>query len=394
MTISQPNFSNRTVIQVTAIPLTASRFLLPLAQALRQNGYSVHFATGAGAEQETIRAAGFPVHTIAITRRFYAPVNFLAFLQLVALLRQQRCQIMHAHTPVAGLLGRLAARLAGVPIILYTLHGTAWDQGTWLRTRLYTLAEWLGSSVTDRVFVLNDQDERELIERKYYKPSQITNLGVGGSGINLQRFDPQTISDETRNHLRQTFGIPYGAPVIGYLGRTVREKGILELLQAFVLIQRQIPSAQLVIAGGAVIGEWDAIHESDIMTALSGRRDLRQQVHLTGFREDVPALLSLMDVVVLPSWREGFGMALAEAGAMGLPVVATRTRGGQRAVVHGETGFLVPLHQPKLLAAALTTILTYPTLAQRMGEAGRQRAIAHFSQEQTIARQLAVYREM
>ena len=382
------------ILQVTSVPLTAWVFLLPLAQALRRTGFTVHFATGPGQEQAVLRSAGFSAYTVDIDRHIAAPGNLLALGQLMVLLRKEHYRVVHAHTPVAGLLARLAGRLAGVPVVLYTLHGSDWGHGATPRSSLYTLAEWLGARCTDRVFVLNGQDEHELVERGFFRPAQVTNLGVGGCGVDLARFDPEAVPAETRQAFRGSLGIPDGVPVIGYLGRTAREKGFLDLLEAFVVVRRGCPAVHLLVAGGNVDGERGAASECEIMAALDSDADLRRQVHITGWRSDVPELLSVMDVLALPSWREGFGMALAEAGAMNLPVVATRTRGGEQAVVHGETGLLVPVRQPGLLAEALVSILGNPALARRMGQAGQRRAREHFSQQASLARQLAVYREI
>ena len=382
------------ILQVTSVPLTAQVFLLPLAQALHRVGFTVHFASGPGQEQAVLRSAGFSAYTVAIDRHIAASGNLRALGQLVTLLRKEHYQIVHAHTPVAGLLARLAGRLAGVPTVLYTLHGSDWGHGPTPRTCLYTLAEWLGARCTDRVFVLNGQDEQELVERGFYQPTQVTNLGVGGCGVDLARFDPVTLPLDAKEAMRNSLGIPIEVPVIGYLGRTAREKGFLDLLEAFVVVRSGCPAVHLLVAGGSVDGRCGAVGEGEIMAALNGDSDLRQQVHITGWRVDVPELLSAMDVLALPSWREGFGMALAEAGAMKLPVVATRTRGGEEAVAHGESGLLVPAHQPGLLAEALLSILSDPALARRMGQAGQRRAREHFSQQVSLARQLAVYREI
>ena len=388
------NPNRRKVLQVTAIPITAAQFLLPLARALRDRGYSIHFASGPGEGQAELAAAGFPVHTAPLSRRISAPSNLAALRHLTLLLRRERFGVLHAHTPIAGLVARLAAQAAGTEAVLYTLHGSVWGDGSALRTHVYTLAERLGALCTDRVFVLNGRDGQDLIQRRMYRASQVTNLGVGGSGVDLERFHPAAVPPASTARLRAALGIPAGSPVIGYLGRTAREKGLLDLVQAFVLVQHRHPGAHLLLAGGALEGERDAASEAEILAALDGHGGLRSQIHLTGFRSDVPDLLSLATVVALPSWREGFGLALAEAGAMGLPVVATRTRGGEQAVTDGQNGLLVPVRRPDLLAEALSAILADPRLARRLGQAGRQRAVADFGQAATVARQLTVYEEL
>jgi glycosyltransferase involved in cell wall biosynthesis len=384
--------STTRVLQVTAIPLTAARFLLPLANGLRQDGVEVHFACGPGPEATALQEAGYAVHVVPLDRRLPSPNNSRALVELMALQRRLRCRVVHAHTPVAGLVGRVAARLALTPVVFFTLHGSVWgDGGPRWRTRLFTWAEAMGAACTDHVFVLNDRDRAALLAQRLYCAGQMTNLGVGGGGVDLNRFDRRRLAPDSRAAIRASLGIDAQAPVIGYLGRIVREKGILDLVDAFVDVARVLPTVHLVLAGGAVTGEWDALGEEEIRNraASSG---IASRIHLTGFRADTPELLSAMDVVALPSWREGFGLALAEAGAMELPVVATDTPGGAQAVAHGSTGWLVPVRSPALLGAALATILTQPALAQAMGRCGRARAESMFSQQLVVDRQLAVYR--
>ena len=382
------------VLQVTAIPLTAARFLLPLANGLRNDGCVVHFACSEGPERPELTAAGFPVQTVAIDRRIRTVHNLPALARLTELMRRQRYDAVHAHTPVAGLLARVAARLAGVPVVLYTLHGSVWNEGDSVRSRLFSLAERTGAACTDHAFVLNEYDGDELTRRGFYKPDQITVLGVGGGGVNLDRFRREALPADAGITMRSELGIPAGVQVIGFLGRVVREKGILDLLEAFVAVSRQIPDVHLVLAGGTVVGEWDAVSEDEMFAAVDHDGDLWSRVHITGFRDDAPHLLTAMDVVVLPSWREGFGMALAEAGAMGIPVIGTDTPGGKAAIVHDENGLLIPVRRPQELAGAITSVLTQPSLAKRLGEAGRSHAVARFGQQRTIERQLEVYRRL
>ena len=386
--------SKPTVLQVTAIPLTASRFLLPLANGLRDDGFDVHFACSDGPERPKLTTAGFTVHTIAIDRRIRTVRNLPALARLADLMRRQQYDAVHAHTPVAGLLARVAARMAGVPVVLYTLHGSVWNEGDSLRSRLFSLAERTGAACTDHAFVLNEDDARELAHRGFYAKDRITVLGVGGGGVDLNRFRRDALPVDAGLAMRSELGVPAGVPVIGYLGRIVREKGILDLLQAFAAVSKQIPDVHLVLAGGTVVGEWDAVGEAEMLAAIDHDSDLWSRVHITGFRDDVPHLLATMNVVVLPSWREGFGMALAEAGAMEIPVVGTDTPGGKAAIVHGENGLLIPVQQPETLTNALIAVLTQPNLAQRLGQAGRSHAVTRFGQQRTIERQLEVYRRL
>jgi glycosyltransferase involved in cell wall biosynthesis len=208
-----------------------------------------------------------------------------------------------------------------------------------------------------------------------------------GNGVDLKRFDPSAVSAARLAALRDDLGIPEGSLVVGAVGRLVAEKGYRELFAAAGEVRRAMPKTRFVVLGAPDVGKADAITSSEIERA-------KKDVIFTGWVDDVRDLLALMDVFVLPSWREGQPVSAIEASAMARPLVVTDIRGCREVVTDGEDGLLVPPRDPKALAAAITRLLSDASLRDRLGKAARKRAATHFD-EQKIANKLVFeYRKL
>jgi len=194
--------------------------------------------------------------------------------------------------------------------------------------------------------------------------------GVDSEG----RFHPKIETEEVRAARRRSFGIPPEALVIGYVGRIVRDKGVGELVEAWEQLAREFPQLHML-----VVGEFEP--QDPVPAAVEQTLRATERIHLAGFSTDTPSLYAAMDVVVLPSYREGMGLVLLEAGAMGLPVVATRIPGIVDAVLEGKTGTLVPPRDPSALAEAIRKYLRDPELRLQHGLLGRERVVRDFRPE-------------
>jgi glycosyltransferase involved in cell wall biosynthesis len=197
------------------------------------------------------------------------------------------------------------------------------------------------------------------------------------------RFDPSRITDNARAGIRADSGVPANAVLIGFVGRVVRDKGVVELAQAWTMLREEYPEIHLF-----VVGPFESQDPVPIETETLLRLDPR--VHLLGEQSNLPPLYRAMDVVALPTYREGLPNVLLEAAAMELPVVATRIPGCVDAVNDGVTGTLVPPADPDALARALRRYLDDPALRRRHGEAARERVLAKFRPEAIWA---ATYQE-
>ena len=293
--------------------------------------------------------------------------------------------MLHAHTPIAALLGRIAARIAGVPMVVYTAHGFYFhdDMGAAPKA-IFSWLEWLGGRITDLLFTQSEEDARTAIAKNFLPAARVLAIG---NGVDINAFDPART--QTRAAMRAAWGIPPDAVVIGMIGRMVAEKGYGEYLN----------SAKTVVAQGfpvffLAVGERLASdHAAGINAQLSAAKSaLGERLILTGLRGDIPELLAAMDVFTLPSYREGMPRTIIEAMLMAKPVVATNIRGSREEVVAGETGLLVPVRDAAALAQAFVTLINDAGLRTRLGQSGRARALTLYDETKVVARQIAAIR--
>lgn len=340
---------------------------------MRERGYVVHVVSSPGPDLERFASLhGATPHAVHMTRRITPLRDLAAVLALARLLRRLRPTIVHTHTPKGGLVGMLAAGLAGVPVRIYHLRGLAWRPEEGLRLRLLRVTERVSCRLAHRVFAVSRGLRQAAIAQGLCEPHKIRVLeGGSGNGVDAEvRFDPRRY-EEVRVTTRRRLGIPGDARVVGFVGRLTRDKGIVELAAAWHEVQRTFPDAHLLLVGP--IEEGDPVPPG-VLAGLEGD----PRVHATGLDWETPPLYGAMDVVALPTYREGFPNVPLEAAAMELPVVATRIPGCDEAVESGVTGTLVPVGDVAALAEALSAYLADPELRRRHGVAGRQRVLREF----------------
>ena len=305
-----------------------------------------------------------------LVRRISPWHDFLATLRLRRVMRTGRYDIVHTHSSKAGILGRLAARWAGVPVIVHTAHGWGFnDEQPWYVYWLYVVLERVCAPFTGALVVVGAPNRDKGLKLGIGRPEQYRLIR---SGIEVQAFrDVRTTRDEARRRL----GLPADAFVIGSVGRLEGQKAPLDLLAAFAPVAAEHPEAHLVYVGE---GSWRGELEAAIARAgLSGR------VHLAGLRRDVPELLRAFDVFALASRWEGLPRVFPQAMAAGLPIVATRVDGAPDAVTPGENGWLVDVGDTAAMAKVLRALADDPAMARRMGAAGRAR-VDEFSVERMV----------
>jgi glycosyltransferase involved in cell wall biosynthesis len=270
-------------------------------------------------------------------------------------------------------LGQVAARIAGVPIIVNTVHGY-YFHGNMRRLlrESYVFLERIAGRHSDLVLSQNAEDIQTAIQEGICHAAKIRYLG---NGIDIRRFCRERISDDVKNKTRHSLGIPVQGPVVGFVGRLVREKGLPELLSAISTVVQGFPDLSLLI-----IGPVDHDKPDYLTPMVAEEYGLQHTCVFTGMRQDMPELYSLMDVFVLPSHREGFPRSPMEASAMRVPCVVTDIRGCREAVEHGRNGLLVPLGDTGALATAITEILNDGVRSRQMGEIGRQIAEERFDE--------------
>lgn len=284
-----------------------------------------------------------------------------ALFNLRRMMRAGRYDIVHTHSSKAGVLGRLAAKMAGVPLIVHTVHGWSFhDQMSPRKRQFYVALEKIGHACSHASIVVSPKDIEKGVMVGIGRPEDYT---VIRSGIELERFGhPQVAPEEMRRQL----GIPAGALVIGSVTRLSPQKAPLDLIEAFAQIQQELPDVWLVVVGdGPLRAE---VEQRIAELSLHGR------VMLTGLRRDIPELMSAFDLFVLSSLWEGLPRVLPQAMATGLPIVCTQADGSAEAIKEGHNGFLVPPGQPHALAEKAIQLLQNEPLRREMGIHGRDLA--------------------
>ena len=366
------------VAHIATVDMSLRYMLLAQLKHLQALGYEVCGISAPGPEVPFIIGAGIRYLPVPMTRRMTPAADLLSLIRLYRIMRREGFTIVHTHTPKAALLGQVAARLARIPIIINTVHGFYFhERMPSFQRRFYVALEKI-SDLSDLVLSQNQEDIRTAIEEKIHSPSKIKHLG---NGVDVDRFGRSRISSRKLRVLRSELRLPENIPVVGYAGRLVVEKGILELMEAARIIRQEIGGVKFLIIGPVDDDKPDALTPE-----IASQFGLGDVCVFTGRRHDMPELYGLMDVLVLPSHREGLPRSPMEASLMGIPSVVTDIRGCREVIRDGVNGRIVPLGDVQALANAILDLLCNPGKARSMGEAARRIGLAHFDERRVHAK--------
>ncbi len=351
------------VLTTTAGGLGQSVLSMILGLDPKQFEVAVSFGPGYPMDQ---RFVDHGVHVFPVRmRRGLSLTNLLGFWDLYCLFRRERFDVVHAHSSIAGLLARLAARLAQVPVIIFTLHGYAtldYEQSSF-RSLLW-IVEKLLDRCTDYYVAICAYVERSWVQRGIVSSERVTVIYNG--------VDPESILRPIdQDQKRKSLNLSLKAPVIGTIGLLEPQKGTEYLIRAIPQVVESFPESRFVVIGDGPLYER--------LKKLAEELGISSYLYLLGWRDDATNLLGIMDIFCLPSLREGFSVALLEAMTYAKPIIATQVAGNPEAVSHGETGLLVPTHDPYALSKAILYFLGSPEIAQEMGRRGRARLMERFT---------------
>jgi glycosyltransferase involved in cell wall biosynthesis len=363
------------------VDFTLKRFLLPLIDGMQAQGWSVTAICSDGPEIGSLKQKGYRIHTQPISRTLNPLSAIRSTFALVRRFREERFDVVHVHTPVAALIGRVAARIAGIPLVVYTAHGFYFhDEMPSLKRRLFVMLERFAGRFTDLLFSQSAEDAEDAVQEGIALRENVLAIG---NGVDVARFDPVKVG--AGDTARESLGIPRDAFVVGMIGRQVKEKGVADYLAAAKIVAAQNPQAWFLLVGERLASD----HASGVEAELAAARAaLGERLVTPGLRSDVPELLAAMDLFCLPSWREGMPRTIIEAMMMAKPVLATAIRGAREEVVTELTGLLVPTRSPQALAAAMERFIGDREWARRLGNAGRQRALLLYDENKVVALQL------
>lgn len=374
------------LVHLTTTDMSLDWLLGPQLEAFGAAGYDVVGVSAPGPHVAALRARGVRHLALSSATRSMDPVrDGRAFAELLGVLRRLRPTILHTHNPKPGLYGRLAGRLAGVPVVVNTVHGLyALPEDRLAKRALVYGLERLAATWSQAELVQNPED-LETLARIGVRREQLVLLG---NGIDLDRFDPASLPAGARDRAREAMGVGPDEVVVGLVGRLVAEKGYREVFEAARLLRSRLPHVRFVVIGPDDPDKADGIGRDELAAAQA------HGVVVLGRRDDVELLYPGMDLYVLASHREGFPRSAMEAAAMGLAIVATDIRGCRQVVDDGRSGVLVPVADVPALTEAIGWLATEPDVRRAMGATGRNRAVAHFDQEVVIDTTLATYERL
>ena len=363
--------------RISTVPFYVAAQLKHQITFLGQQGAKVAVVSRDEQEQSEFDGlTGVSYYAIDIPRAIAPWRDFKALIQLILFFRKQKIQLAHSTTPKAGLLSAVAAFLANVPIRLHTFTGQQWVTMRGVKRWLSRFSDLLIGKLNTRCYTDSPGQRQYLIDEKLLAADRLLVLGAGSlAGVDIRRFSHERFPPVERRTLRESLNIPALAPVLLFIGRITIDKGVRELLLAFQNLKERGSDAHLVF-----VGRFDA--DSGVEGNVS-QDDLKniQDVHFAGYTEIPEAYMAITDILCLPSYREGFGTVVIEAAAMGVPTIGTNIYGLSDAIVHNETGILVPPRDVDALTDALKQLLADGQLRATMGAAARRRAQEVFDAE-------------
>ncbi|MBX0313287.1 glycosyltransferase family 4 protein [Planococcus glaciei] len=372
------------ILQVCAIDFTVDRLLKPIILESMEKGYEVHNACTDEGLFPQLESQGLVMKNIAIDRKISPLSNLKSIKAFVKLMKKEKYDIVHVHTPVAALLARVAAKLAGQKNVIYTAHGFYFHDEMKPRVYklFYSIEKYAAKWMTDWLLLQSIEDYKLALNDNFSPKERTIHLS---NGVDIwNRFNPQVLTGSKLS--RQEIGLEEDDVVFTFIGRLVREKGIFELIQAFNKLHEKNPKTKLLLIGGLLESERD-------QTSFELLQELLKSpgVHHLGFRNDTPELLSLSDVFVLPSHREGLPRSIIEAMGLGLPVIASNIRGCREEVFPNENGFLFEKENVNELYKVMSDLAANEDMRKQFSIRSREIVEESFDERKVLAKQIALF---
>ncbi|MCI5165707.1 MAG: glycosyltransferase family 1 protein [Candidatus Electrothrix sp. GM3_4] len=338
---------------------------------MEERGIEVHVIASSGQLLDIFsKNEGVAVHPVEMLRAISPLRDIIAIWRICILFKHYQPDIIHAHTPKGGLLGMLAAFFSQTPVRIYTVHGLPYVTATGIKRTLLRLTEKISCSLAHKVFCVSHSLAKQLQDEKICSSKKIRvihNGSINGADA-IGHFNPERFN---KKNVRASLGIPDDTLVIGFVGRLVKDKGISELFNAWNRLRAEKKNLHLLLVGH--FEKKDAVDEHIQLQLTADSR-----VHMTGYVNDPAQYYAAMDVLAFPTYREGFGLVGIEAGAMELPVVATRIPGCVDSIVDQKTGILISPGDADELFDAINLYLCNQELRRTHGKAGRKRVLLQF----------------
>jgi glycosyltransferase involved in cell wall biosynthesis len=365
------------LIRITTVPKSLRRLLKGQLRYMNDDFDVLAVASSGNAVAEVIENEGVPFYTVEMTRTISPWKDIKAVWKLYRFFKTEKPLIVHSHTPKAGIVGMLAARLAGVPFRLHTVAGMPLLLAKGNKRRLLDTIEKLTYAFATKVYPNSFGLYDIILENKYAPKEKLMVIGKGSSnGIDTTYFDPGLISEEQKNKTRETLGIQKGDIIYVFIGRLVKDKGINELISAFKKINEKYPDTKLLIVGGGLDK-----YLNPVLPLTEKEMDENNDIILTGYQYDVRPYLAIADVLTFPSYREGFPNVVMQAGAMGIPAIVTDINGCNEIVKEGINGWIIPSQDENSLYQKMEYLYLNPAELKRAALNSRNMICENYEQK-------------
>lgn len=367
----------RNLLHVVNISFVIPYFLGEQLLYFKEKGYKEYIVCSPSIELEELsKKYGFTFEGIPILRKISLFSDLKALFRICCFIHAKKINIVTGHTPKGALLAMLAAYIMRIPIRIYLRHGLVYETSTGLKRQLLITMDRLSAKLATKIVCVSPSVCRRSIEDGLNKAEKQTLLLKGTcNGIDIQRFNRANIKQETVSVLKSRLGIVDGCFVIGFAGRLVRDKGIIELVNAFTILRKKYSCIRLLLVG--MLEVRDAL-PTDIVDSINNNPD----IITTGYVENaiIENYYALMDVFVLPSYREGFPISILEASAMGLPILTTKATGCVDSIIENKTGIFIP-HDAQAISSAIELLYNDKKMRMNYGKNGRAFVEENFRQE-------------
>lgn len=376
------------LIRITTVPVSLKGLQRGQHRYMSQNGFEVVGVSSPGQElQDVSKDEGIRTVAVEMARQPSPMKDLISLWKLIRLFRRERPDIVHSHTPKAGLLGMMAAKVVGVPHRLHTVAGMPLTVATGMKRRVLDFTEKLTYACATMVYPNSYGLQDIILENGYTRPNKLKVIGNGSSnGIDTSEFAPARVGDEKVDAMRRELGIAEGDYVYLFVGRVVGDKGINELVYAFDSISKSHKDAHLIIVGGEE-RELDPLLPETIAIIDSNSR-----IHAVGYKNNVIDYFACSDLFVFPSYREGFPNVVMQAASMQLNCIVSDINGCNEIITHGENGWIVPTHNASELMDRMEWCVSHREQSKAMGLHSRRLMIDKYERKYVQSELLKEYR--
>ena len=370
------------LIRITTVPLSLKVLLKGQLRFMASNGFDVKGVSSEGEElREVHENEGIAVEAITMSRKITPFQDLKSLWEMWNFLRKEKPQIVHTHTPKAGIIGMLAARLAGVPHRLHTVAGLPLMEATGTKRKILNFVEKLTYSSATRVYPNSKGLYDFILQNNFTQSNKLKIIANGSSnGIDTTFFSPEQVSETERVTLREKLNIQPNDFVFVFVGRIVSDKGINELIKAFSQLQaagnNEPVGIKLLLVGG-LENDLDPLNP-ETLAEINQNKDIIS----VGFQQDVRSFFAIADALVFPSYREGFPNVVMQAGAMGLPSIVSDINGCNEIIIEGENGLIIPPKNVEKLKEKMLTLAKDKNLYTKLK--GNSRRMIENRYEQSV----------